>query len=67
MSKLSAVKTLFEIGKIAAETYETYIDAQHTIQEMTAAAIEKEKEISKLKEENEKLKKKLKDKGIDID
>lgn len=67
MSKLVAVKTLFEIGKIAAETYETYVDAQRTIKEMAEDALEREKEIAKLKEENDKLKKKLKDKGIDID
>ena len=67
MSKLNAVKTLFEIGKLAAETYDTYTGAKQTLQEMSEEMVEKEKEIKKLKEENEKLKKKLKDKGIDVD
>lgn len=28
MSKLNAAKTLFEIGKLAAETYETLVDGK---------------------------------------
>lgn len=62
MGKIETVKSIFEIGKIAADTYRTYTDAQRTIKEMADEAKEKEKEIEKLKEENENLKKQLKEK-----
>jgi len=62
IGKIDAAKTLFEIGKLAAETYETYIDGQKKKRD-----ISKDREIGELKAENEKLKKKLKEKGIDID
>ena len=60
--KLGTVKTLFEIGKIAADTYSTYVDGKKK-----NGDISKDREIEQLKEENEKLKKKLKEKGIDVD
>ena len=60
LGRLESVKTLFEIGKLAAETYETYIEGKKTKED-----IAKDREIDDLKAENERLKRKLKDKGID--
>ena len=54
MSKLVAAKTLFEIGKIAADTYTSYINGKKTNKD-----ISKDREIQILKEENEKLKKQI--------
>lgn len=62
LGRLDSVKTLFEIGKLAAETYETYMDGHKTSKD-----ISKDREIEELKAENEKLKKKLKEKGIELD
>lgn len=62
LSRLESVKTLFEIGKLAAETYETYIEGKKTKED-----IAKDYEIENLKAENERLKRKLKDTGVDVD
>ncbi len=54
MSKLTAAKTLFEIGKLAAETYETLVDGKKKNQD-----IEKDRKLAELEAENKRLKERL--------
>lgn len=51
MSKLRAVKTLFEIGKLAAETYDTIVEGKKK-----NADIEKDRKIAELEAEVRRLK-----------
>ncbi len=59
MSKLGTVKKLFEIGKIAAEIYDTIAEGKKKNREVE----EKERKIAELEEENKKLKERLGEKG----
>ncbi len=52
MSKLGTVKTIFEIGKSAAEIYDTFTSGRKREHEMS-------KELEDLRKENEDLKAKL--------
>lgn len=58
MSKLSAAKTLLEIGKLAAETYKVVVDGRKVQKDE-----DKDRKIAELEAENKRLKEKVGEKA----